>query len=80
MQRIQQRLQVNNDGIVQIQLPKELINSEVDLVIVYQPVSSPKLNQELASLYGACADDLIVVDDEGISDAMDDDLIGVFDS
>lgn len=42
--------------------------------------SSSKFNQELASLYGACADDPIEIDDAGISDVMDDDLTGVFNS
>lgn len=80
MQSIQQRLHVNHDGTIQLKLPHDLIGSEVDVVIVYQPVSSSKPNQELASLYGACADDPIEIDNEGISDAMDDDLTGVFDS
>ena len=30
-------------------------------------------------IYGICADDPIVVDDEGISEALDDDMAGVFD-
>ncbi len=33
----------------------------------------------IKSLAGICADDPIVIDDDGISDALDDDLIGVFD-
>lgn len=33
----------------------------------------------IESLAGICADDPIVIDDDGISDALDDDLIGVFD-
>lgn len=30
-------------------------------------------------IYGICADDPIVIDDEGISEALDDDMAGVFD-
>jgi Protein of unknown function (DUF2281) len=32
-----------------------------------------------ADFYGICADDPIVIDDGGISDALDDDMEGVFD-
>ena len=35
---------------------------------------------DLSDLYGSCADDEFKVDNEGISDAMDEDLTGVFDS
>ena len=31
-------------------------------------------------LYGSCADDPIVIDKEGISESLDDDLVGAFDS
>ena len=35
--------------------------------------------RSLADFYGVCADDPIVVDDEGISAALDDDMEGFFD-
>jgi hypothetical protein len=33
----------------------------------------------LESLYGICADDPIILDDCGVSDALDNDLAGAFD-
>jgi hypothetical protein len=41
--------------------------------------SRSRWSPDFLSLYGSCADDEFEVDDAGISDAMDDELIGVFD-
>ena len=35
--------------------------------------------RSIENLYGICADDPIVIDDSGISESMDDELVGVFD-
>jgi hypothetical protein len=35
--------------------------------------------QSLENLYGICADDPIVLDDSGISESLDDELVGAFD-
>jgi hypothetical protein len=35
--------------------------------------------KSLESFYGICADDLIVIDDLGISESLDDELVGAFD-
>jgi hypothetical protein len=49
-------------------------------MVIYQPVSSLKTAEPpLEALYGICADDPIVLDDGGISEAFDDDLTGAFD-
>jgi hypothetical protein len=37
------------------------------------------VNHSLESLYGICADDPILVDDSGISEGLDDELVGDFD-
>lgn len=44
MQSIQLRSRVNEDGSIKLQVPLELANQELDLVIVYQPVKA--INQE----------------------------------
>jgi hypothetical protein len=81
IQSLQFRSKVDEQGRLQIQLPQKLAESEVDVVLVYQSVTQEKESQstDLLDLYGCCADDPIEVDDLGISDGLDDDLIGVFD-
>jgi hypothetical protein len=39
MESIKIRTYVGDDGILQIQLPPEVVNQELDVVIVFQPVS-----------------------------------------
>lgn len=81
IQSLQFRSKVDKQGRLQIQLPSKLAGSEVDVVLVYQSVTEGKESQstDLLDLYGCCAEDPIEVDDLGISDGLDDDLIGVFD-
>jgi hypothetical protein len=38
MESIKIRTHIGNDGILQIQLPPEIANQELDVVIVFQPV------------------------------------------
>lgn len=40
MQSIKLRSRVDADGILRLEVPLELANQEVDLVVVYQPVES----------------------------------------
>ena len=35
--------------------------------------------RSLENLYGICADDPIILDDSGISESLDDELVGAFD-
>lgn len=39
MESIKIRTHIGDDGILQIQLPAEIANQELDVVIVFQPVS-----------------------------------------
>ena len=41
--------------------------------------SSTTTRRSLENLYGICADDPIVLDDSGISESLDDELVGAFD-
>ncbi|MEH2085075.1 MAG: hypothetical protein V7K89_35415 [Nostoc sp.] len=38
MDSIKIRTYIGNDGILQVQLPPEIANQELDVVIVFQPV------------------------------------------
>jgi hypothetical protein len=40
MQSIKLRSRVDADGILRLEVPLELANQELDLVVVYQPVES----------------------------------------
>lgn len=67
-------------GILHLEIPVGLADREVEVMVIYQPVqalmaSAPSLEE----LYGICANDPIIIDDQGISEALDDDLAGAFD-
>lgn len=74
---------VDNNGCLQVQLPPELSNSEIEFVLVYQPIFSEPAKENRSSdffnFYGCCANDTIIIDDLGISELMDDDLAKEFD-
>ncbi|WP_392482618.1 hypothetical protein [Nostoc sp. C110] len=58
MESIKIRTYIGDDGILQIQLPPEITNQELDVVIVFQPViqkstqSPTKTPEELDTLVG----------------------------
>jgi hypothetical protein len=75
-----QRQRTGADGILHLDIPTGILEGEVEAMVTYQSVqTSPKTERSLADFYGICADDPIVIDDGGISDALDDDMEGVFD-
>jgi len=80
MESIQVRQHVGQDGILHLDIPVRLPHQEVEAVVIYQPVQSLRTTKpSLASRYGICADDSMVVDDCGISESLDDELTGAFD-
>ncbi len=80
MDSIKVHQRVGQDGILHLDIPLGLTESDVEVVVIYQPIPSPiPMEPSLASLYGICADDPIILDDRGISAALDDELIGAFD-
>ena len=80
MQRIKVRQRVGSDGILHLEIPTEIHESEVEVTVTYQLVQpSATAERSLADFYGICADDPIIVDDFGVSASLDDDLEGAFD-
>ncbi|VXD17649.1 conserved hypothetical protein [Planktothrix serta PCC 8927] len=63
MQSIKVKSHIGKDGILHIPLP-EIRDTEVEAIIVYQPLQKNE-NPSLASLYGICADDPIIINDDG---------------
>ena len=89
MESIRVRQHVGQDGILRLNIPVGLVEREVEVMVIYQPILSYAVVEEekastpiwksLESLYGICADDLIVFDSHGISESLDDELVGAFD-
>jgi hypothetical protein len=80
MESIKVRQRVGRDGILHLDIPVEMTDREVEAVVIYQPVQSVMtVEPSLESLYGICADDPIILDNCGVSDALDRDLAGAFD-
>lgn len=41
MQTLKLRAHVNPDGSIQLQMPEQLANQDIELILVYQPIESP---------------------------------------
>lgn len=79
MESIKVRQRVGQDGILHLDIPVGLSDRDMDVMVIYQPVQRTTTAMlALEDLYGVCADDPIHVDDEGVSDALDEDLAGAF--
>ena len=87
MESIKVRQRIGQDGILHLDIPVGLVEREVEVMVIYQPVRSYSIAPEivltpvwrsLENLYGICIDDPIVIDDRGIADNLDDDLVGAF--
>lgn len=79
MESIKVRQRVGPDGILHLDIPVELSDWDVEVVVIYQPVQSlTTVEPSLEALYGICADDPIILDQQGISEALDDELAGAF--
>ena len=83
MESIKVRRHVGQDGILHLDIPIGISEQEVEVVIIYQFVqsvsSSTATGRALEQFYGICEDDPIVLDNQGVSEALDDDLAGAFD-
>ena len=88
MKSIKARQHFGQDGILHLNMPVGLVEREVEVMVIYQPVLSYAVVEEkalapvsksLESLYGICAEDLIILDSLGISESLDDELVGAFD-
>lgn len=77
MQSIKLRRHVGQDGILHLDIPVGITEQEFEVMIIYQSVSSSS-RRSLEQFYGICADDPIMVDDQGISEALDDELAEAF--
>ena len=75
MESIKIRQRVGQDGILHLDIPIQLPNREIEAVVIYQPVQPSKTAEHsLASLYGICADNPIILNNDDLSEALDDEL------
>jgi hypothetical protein len=80
MESIKVRRHVGQDGILHLDIPVGITERDVEVMVIYQSVPASTTNaRSLEQFYGICADDPIILDDQGISDGLDDDLAGAFD-
>jgi hypothetical protein len=80
MESIKVRRHVGQDGILHLDIPIGITERDVEVMVIYQSVSSSTVTgRSLEQFYGICADDPIVLDDRGISESLDDELAGAFD-
>ena len=87
MESIKIRSRVGSDGVLHLDVPVDFCDQEIEVTVMVEKVGpvfkSPENLGWPAGFFdrtlGSCADDPIVIDDEGISEELDDDLDGVFD-
>lgn len=80
MESIKIHQRVGQDGILHLDIPIGFSDRDVEVVIIYQPVESlTAVTSSLKALYGICADDPIFLDEQGILEALDEDLTRAFD-
>lgn len=80
MESIKVRRHVGTDGILHLDIPVGVTEREVEVMVIYQPAPpSIATGRSLEQFYGICADDPIILDDQGISESLDDDLARAFD-
>jgi hypothetical protein len=73
MESIKVRQPVGQDGILHLEIPVDLREQDVEVMVIYQPIPSlMTIKPSLEALYGICVDDPIILDDQGISEALDD--------
>lgn len=85
MQSVTLRHRVGEDGILHLDVPVGLNDAELEVTITFKEVKpATTISEELEwkefieRTYGSCADDPIVIDDEGISALLDEKMEGIF--
>lgn len=86
MQIVTLRYRVGQDGILHLDVPIGLTDAELEVTIIFKkviPVTTRLEDLEwkefIERTYGSCVDNSIVIDNEGISTALDENLAGIFD-
>ncbi|MFB2895184.1 hypothetical protein ACE1CI_19930 [Aerosakkonemataceae cyanobacterium BLCC-F50] len=85
MKSVTLRHRVGEDGILHLDVPVGLNDAELEVTITFKEVASATTVPEelewkefVEKTYGSCADDPIVIDEQGISTLLDEPMEGVF--
>jgi hypothetical protein len=68
---------IGADGILHLEIPTEIQEGEVEATVTYQKLAPKEVDERgwpvgfFDRSYGICADDSIVLDDEGITEVID---------
>jgi hypothetical protein len=91
MESIKLRSHVGKDGILHLDIPVNMPETDLEITVTFQPIQIVKDSAEvedfnqlewhefIARTAGSCADDPIILDRGGIDESLDDDMTGVFD-
>jgi hypothetical protein len=86
MQNIQLKTYIGEDGILKVQMPDAVKNTQLEVLVVFQPTPEAKTPKHRGwppdffnRTWGSCADAPIIIDESGISAELDDKLEGIFD-
>ena len=90
MQNIQFRTYIGEDGILKVQLPAQVNNTELEVLVVFQPANTPKIDKTAQAqewppeffdkTWGSCAENPLIIDEAGVSADLDDNLETLFPS
>jgi hypothetical protein len=75
MHSIKLKKRIGADGVLHLDIPVGITDKEVEIMVIYQPIETPKQQKTPEELgwppgffeqtYGSCQDDPIVIDYEG---------------
>jgi hypothetical protein len=75
MHSIKLKKRIGADGVLHLDIPVGITDKEVEIMVIYQPLETPKQQKTPEELgwppgffeqtYGSCQDDPIVIDYEG---------------
>lgn len=88
MQNIQLKTTIADDGILRVQMPAEVKNTELEVLVVFQPTMTAKSEQKarhqgwppgfFQRTWGSCEEEPITLDESGVLTELDDELEGMF--
>ena len=90
MESVKLNSYVGQDGMLHLNVPVDYQEMELEVTVTFQPVQSSdnfsdtedfnqlEWHEFVRRTAGSCANDPIIIDNEGIDDSLDDDLTGVF--